>query len=203
MHCGKCGEIVITPPSNEYPPGSRWLCHQCATRRVNSAALLAELYEEVSHFIQDRMGVDISLWLPPEAVLVKSANTLVPREQRILLGKAKYTENHIPILGRRWISNVEVYILRELDYLQAGSVLAHEMFHVYSAANGLNLDHVTEEGTANLWGYLFLRHHPGIESDRHREELLKSMDPVYGAGFRKARDNYKKCTGFQEYLSLL
>jgi hypothetical protein len=85
---------------------------------------------------------------------------------------------------------VEIRIVDGLPATQFGQVLAHEMGHAWLAGcpGGERGGDEEEEGICELLGSWWLQHRGG----RLAAQLLASMeantDPVYGKGFRNARD---------------
>lgn len=202
--CERCGDPSAIPSAaaGTAPPGCHWYCDTCASRPVVCRQDVVELYRLVEAFLKDRLALDLGAWLKPEDVRLSRAASLPgPGRQAATLGRARYLERRVPLLGLRWIDDVEVQLLEKLPFLQAGAVLAHEAFHVYSAKENLRFDALMEEGSANLWAYLLLAMYPGRISWQYRHELLASSDPLYGDGFRAARTNYKRATGFRAYLA--
>lgn len=162
-------------------------------------------YRAVADFTQQHLGLSMHPWLPLNRVTLVNASEWASPSEANKLGEARTrvrqragAGNASPVME---LVNAEVRLVRGLPYLQAAEVLAHEVFHVYSAHKGLGWTPAWEEGTANLWGYLFLAVHPGsLLGESIREGLLQSPDTIYGDGFRCARHAYKQSRGFADYV---
>ena len=198
-HCCLC-EAPLAPAAGAHP-GSYWVCEFCATQPVKNTKDVDKLYGQLSRFFSERMELDLSSWLKVKDIVLSGNQTLYSPERDIIAqGRAHFVERSIPFLGYRQIVRKRVHLLKGLPFIAAGGVLAHEAFHVYSAMCGYQLNEVQEEGSANLVNYLFLRRHPGQLSALCCDALMDSMDPIYGEGFKIAREKYKEVGGFQKYL---
>jgi hypothetical protein len=159
----------------------------------------------VQAYLQRHLGVDLSAWLAPSQVQLVPPHHWPGSPGRVQLGQAR-TQVRVfgGAVGRRELAHAEVLLLQGLGFMEAAEVLAHEAFHVYSAARGLDLTPLQEEGTANLWSYLLLAVHPGSALvEQMRLRMLRDPDAVYGDGFRQARQRYKQAQGFADYLRRL
>lgn len=201
--CGQCGGRVQVP--NPAPRGARlaWWCQSCASQPACHAADVLRLHACVQTYLQCHLAVDLSAWLMPDEVRLVPADHWPGRPGRVQLGQAR---TQVRVFGgagggRRELAQAEVLLLEGLGFMEAAEVLAHEAFHVYSAARGLGLTPLQEEGTANLWSYLLLAVHPGSRLvEQMRLRMLRDPDAVYGDGFRQARLGYKQARGFADYL---
>jgi len=200
--CGQCqGRVQVPDPA---PRGAHlaWWCGACASRPVHQTADVLRLHNCVGAYLRRHLGVDLSAWLTPGQVRLVPQHHWPGRPGRMQLGQAS---TQVRVFGgpggRRELAAAEVLLLEGLGFLEAAEVLAHEAFHVYSAARGLGLTPLQEEGTANLWSYLLLAVHPGSSVvEQMRLRMLRDPDAVYGDGFRQARQRYKQARGFADYL---
>lgn len=91
-----------------------------------------------------------------------------------------------------------------LSALQTEGILAHEVFHLYSARRALNLTQQLEEGAANLVQYLYFKRHAGSESQTLQQAMFADSHVWYGDGFRTARRVYRETNiGFSACLKAL
>lgn len=150
-------------------------------------------YRPVAIFYADRLKVDIR-----SAV---SANQIEmdPRLEPGVAGMAHWSV----VLPDHKVIHPRIRLQPGLSALATSAVLVHEVFHILSAMQRLQLDRVLEEGAANLMQYLFLQHQGAPEARALQLALLNDVDPVYGDGFRMARHAYKRCGGFQAFMQFL
>jgi hypothetical protein len=208
LHTARCCQCTgpVVPASRPNAAGLHWWCNRCAAKPVLDNRSLDGVYDTVAAFAQQHLGLPMRQWLPQDAVRLVNASewgaaaTSPPLGDAVTQVRLHSSGEHESTRGRELL-HAEVRLLRGMPFIQTAEVLAHEAFHVFSASQGLNFTRTWEEGTANLWGYLFLAVHPGSQlSETLREGLLQSPDAVYGDGFRLARRSYKASRGFGDYL---
>lgn len=82
-----------------------------------------------------------------------------------------------------------ILVLEGLTEIYLSGVLAHEIGHAYMFMHDFpELPLKVEEGMAELFSFLWLRSRKGPEVNYRLYLMEKNDDPVYGAGFKKARE---------------
>jgi hypothetical protein len=84
-----------------------------------------------------------------------------------------------------------IYILSGLPYVECISVLAHEYAHVWLNERFIDSTPPEIEGFCNLISEICLGQDKSKMSLLLRENMIKSENPVYGAGFRRMRSKLK------------
>lgn len=203
FQCQRCSGPARWP--TRLSPGQRLhgLCDNCADKAVLHPAQLDEAYHWVSQFLACHLKLHLSPWLKRSDVhLVPPSQWTDAEGHTHTLGLARTQVQPMPHGQPPRLLKAEVYVLLGLSFINTAGVLAHEAFHVYSAAQGLSLDRAREEGSANLWQYLFLTVHPGsAQAEELRCQMLQDPDAIYGQGFREARLAYKQAAGFGAYVA--
>lgn len=115
------------------------------------------------------------------------------------IGLAIHTRTHI--FFKKYSANI--YILDTLNRPQLESVLAHEIFHIYSGYNGLKLEIQNEEGSAELASYYVYQRIGEHATSLHQESMLLNSDEIYGDGFRKVLNLAKQIGGIKKYFNNL
>lgn len=100
-------------------------------------------------------------------------------------------------------------VLKGLPRTHMTAVLAHELGHAFFTLHKFpHLPHQVNEGTCELWAYLWLKHlatmstEPEVREDAnmHIERMQNNIDPVYGDGFRAALKGLSKVSNFIQFL---
>ena len=95
----------------------------------------------------------------------------------------------------------EIYLSNTLKRPRLESVLGHEIFHIYSGYNNLNLSKKNEEGAAELVSYYIFQRIGEFAKDIRQQEMLNNPDNIYGDGFRMAYEMAKREGGIKNYFS--
>jgi len=159
--------------------------------QVNSASQLDGLLERVAAFYRDRLDIQIQASVRPSCIRLDSG---LPTG---VTGLASWT---LQTPGNR-ISNVCIRLMPGDSTLCTAAVLSHEVFHIMSAGWQLKLTQKHEEGMANLAQYLFLRHETGPEAAFLATALHQDDNPIYGDGFREARQVYRREASFRRTMA--
>ena len=86
----------------------------------------------------------------------------------------------------------KIYVLDYFQKIKFAGVLAHELLHVWQYEKGISLSSQLTEGLCNLASYLV---YEDINTDLSRmyiKFLQEDSDPIYGDGFRKVLEVYKR-----------
>lgn len=87
----------------------------------------------------------------------------------------------------------EIYIVSGLPRMQFGSTVAHEAMHGWLAQNGYPpMEDRVEEGLCQVVAYRWLRDQPDPRAKVLRDHIDAHPDPVYGDGFRLAKQSVKR-----------
>ena len=84
-----------------------------------------------------------------------------------------------------------IYVLSGLPYVECIAVLAHEYAHVWLNERFIDSTPPEIEGFCNLISEICLGQDKSKVSLLLRENMMKSENPVYGAGFRRMRSRLK------------
>jgi hypothetical protein len=189
--CSSCGRLIsaaLTGGGVEYEDGRRMcmLCRRTAVDKSEDAeALLGEVRQTLALFGMDVSGVDLPVRLVGEAEL---------RKDRDLTGNTSTAEySHHGRVVRREIE--EITILWGLPRDHCGSVIAHELGHVWLFLQDFpDLPPLVEEGFCELSAFLWLQQRDRPEAEYRIRVMKENEDPVYGQGFRLALESFRRYT---------
>ncbi len=198
--CDLCGAIlsfaaVVTPLGGAFCPSHRDLpqcrlcgapyagrgsnCGPCAATAVNTQDEVREVLPRVRQVLY-AMGVRLSPPVHVQLVSDAQLRTMNPNESGMLAG--------ITVIHGQQV--MEVHIVADLPEVEFGSVVAHECMHAWLAQNGYRrVSPEIEEGICQLVSYRWLRDQSDPRAPLLREQIERSPDPVYGAGFRAVKDS--------------
>jgi len=179
--CGRHGEdrlAVCCGLPADPALGTDWLlCRRCGVTAV-------------------RTQRDVKRVLPPIAARIRalSIRTTTPVQVRLvardeLRGRLDGigTVHGLTVVAGRDV--VDLMVARDLPLVRFGVVVAHEVMHAYLAQQGFGeLPQPVEEGLCELLAHAWLKDQPGRPAEWERRRLVNNPDPVYGDGFRAARD---------------
>ena len=188
-YCSSCGRFV--KPTDLHLTDGRCLCSFCAPSIVSLPQHIEWVNKRVRsilvlHGIND-LPVDIPIKLVTPAEMAKlngsgQVNLLQP-------GLARTSKMTGLFFSR---CKHSIYIFNHLPKIQFAGVLAHEMLHVWQNEKGISLSPMCTEGFCNLGSYVVYAS-IGTEVSRHfMKRLEEDPHPVYGDGFRKVLEVYRK-----------
>ena len=205
--CSQCRRTTARPAAQVLATRCEWWCARCASPPLVNKSDVLRVHGIVDDFLQKHLGLCMTTWLKASDIGLVRPEEWMDASGRYQLGEARtqvrvhHAADGSPTGVMPTLVRAEVRLLLGLPLLDAARVLAHEAFHVFSAARGLDLQPQQEEGIANLWAYLLLAVHPGSEMvEELRVRMLRDADAIYGDGFRWARQGYKRCRGFADFL---
>ena len=194
--CSSCGRLVcehLTGGGMQYPDGVV-ICNRCA---LNGVATQERA---------DALAVEMRSALASVGLKLNSTQTPVRLCQRDELNAAShhnFHENH-PILGvtRTTVTHQKGRILaRNFDCIliqinlpeeHFRTVMIHELTHAWFFYNYYeDLPLKVEEGMCVLMEYIWLKNLDTKDAEYRRREIELNPDPIYGDGFRQARESLK------------
>lgn len=189
--CYSCSRLIcerLTGGGRRYEDG-RTMCNRCRRTAVDSAEEGQDALEEVRATLAD-LGFDlgdvaIPLKLADQLELDECARTGYVRHPTGLARTRFWTQHGVVV--RREVE--EILVLRSLPREHFAAVAAHELGHAWLFLNAFpTLPPLVEEGVCELCEYLWLGTQQTAEADYRRRLIESNPDPVYGAGFREARN---------------
>ena len=187
--CSSCGRFV--KPEDLHLADGRCLCSCCKPSVVSLPQHIEWVNQRVRSILTAK-GIDdlpkdipIQLVSPAEMAklnLLKQINLYQP-------GLAK-TSCAVGLFGSRYKHTI--YIFDHLPKIKFAGVLAHEMLHTWQNEKGLNLSPMRTEGFCNLGSYVVYDAIHTEMSQMLMKNLEKDTDPVYGEGFRRVLEIYRK-----------
>lgn len=196
--CCSCGRLVcaqLTGGGRSYPD-KRTICNLCYRTAVMdqaaAAALVAEMRQQLGRLgmtLHKRAVIPFRLVDTPELERAKKGR----KGQADVLGQTRKqctTNGHGQIIDREV---QEIVILYGLPEEQFRTVALHELCHAWlhlSAYDELPLQ--VEEGLCTLTEYLYLRELNTPSSQARIAALEANPDPIYGEGFRLARQMFER-----------
>lgn len=195
--CTSCSRIVCGPLTGggmRFPDGLV-ICNLCCNSGVvttDQAELLA------GEMRQALKAIGLNLVNAPTPVHLADRDELYRfsrhkhHEEHALLGLARW---QISKAGGRIVDRSFQYIIiqKNLPEFHFRTVMIHELCHAwffYNQYGGLSLE--VEEGMCVLMEYLWLRTQKTQESAYFIQRICEANDPIYGEGFRQARQALKR-----------
>jgi hypothetical protein len=175
-HAGQPAATCCGLPADLALGTDRPLCPRCATTAV-------------------RTQQDVKRVLPPIAARLRSLSirTTTPVQVRLVpFGELQgLLDLHGDVLGvtvSLGSEVVDLMVVRDLPLARFGAVVAHEVMHAYLAQQGFGkLPKEVAEGLCELLAHAWLKDQPGAAAEWERRRIADNPDPVYGGGFRAAR----------------
>jgi hypothetical protein len=204
-YCFSCSRLVtagLTQGGFTYPDG-RVICNICRKTEV--------VRPEKARIVADRVKTELEKWgiclgkftVPLRFVQQYELDLIhhthsTQKPTGITRASLLYSGNNII---RKSVD--DILILFGLPEEHTASVLAHELGHAWLILKHYpQLDEMTEEGLCELIDYFWLSSLNTLESKFRIELKRKNQDPIYGLGFQKAYNSYKKL-GLSELLKYL
>lgn len=191
--CSACGRVIcsrLTRGGTRYPDG-RHVCNVCTRTAVFAEAEGERVFGEVRAYLV-RAGLDLGIiHIPFRFVdaqwLTRLLGPGAPRCAGIIVTRG------VERTGRFVREHTEVIaILGGLPREYLALVIAHELGHYYLNKHRFpRLPLWVEEGIAELFAYLWLSHQRTAAAAARIRAMERSPDPVYGTGFRGARESFR------------
>merc|ERR1711907_144942 len=217
--CFSCDRLVACRQGSVDYADGRASCNICATTAVMGSAEAHSIMQKVACVLHE-LGIQI-----PDA---NSLSIRVVDRNTIKAGLKNFQQNsrissefpqHHPkqALGltakvlkevragrsvNRQRSIDHIALLQGLPAYHMGSVIAHELGHVYLWMKGFpELTADVEEGICELIKFLWLKAVPADAMTTFLlDQMEKNPDQVYGVGFRAARASYLKMSSLKEFF---
>jgi Protein DA1 len=88
---------------------------------------------------------------------------------------------------------INLQVRQDLPLLKFGTTVTHEMMHSYMTQNGFGeVPDRIAEGMCQLLAYAWVIRQDGILAAAERRQIEENPDPVYGDGFREAREAVRR-----------
>ena len=194
--CSSCSRLVcenLTNGGMQYPDGVV-ICNKCSLNGVSTQERA------------DSIAIEMRSALASVGLKLNSTQTPVKLCGRDELNDAShhdFHENH-PILGvtrttttrqkgRILARNFDCILIQiNLPEEHFRTVMIHELTHAWFFYNYYeNLPLKVEEGMCVLMEYIWLRNLDTKDAEFRRKQIELSTDPIYGDGFREARESLK------------
>lgn len=160
--------------------------------------------KKITHAIDETLnllnevGIDANGLISDSTVFLASKNELNQLSNiKNCIGLALYSKDYF-FIGRY---PAKIYLLNTLTRPRLESVLGHEIFHIYSGYNKLQLSRKMEEGVAELISFYIYQRIGEFATIHRQREMLQNPDNIYGDGFREAYEATKMAGGIKNYIS--
>jgi hypothetical protein len=154
-------------------------CKRCAATSLRSQTDVVRELSSIKREL-DALGIRTST---PVRVQLASSGRL----------RAAAGEHALGATVTRGSQVVELLVLRDLPLVKFGSTVAHEVMHAYLAQQGFGrLPGPVAEGLCQLLAYAWVIRRPGPVATAERRSIEENPHPVYGDGFRHARDAVRR-----------
>ncbi len=190
--CASCNRIVcenLTGGGMKYPDGLL-ICNLCGLHGVSTLARAEKLMEEMRSALAS-VGLKLNKAQTPIKLCDRDELHKASRhdfhDERPLLGMARWTitSSNGRIVARTF---KDILIQTHLPEEHFRTVAIHELTHAwFFYHNYRDLPLIVEEGLCVLMEYIWLRSQKNQDARFRRTMISQSLDPIYGDGFRKAR----------------
>lgn len=196
-YCSSCGRFV--KPSDFHLSDGRCFCTYCSPSAVTHS-LHVEWVEERVRSVLSTCGIfDI-----PENIPI---HLVTPAEMARFTGSRQINLQQLGLtltaktVGLFWPScRHDIYIFSQIPRVQFAGVLAHELLHAWQNEKKIVLPPLLTEGFCNTGSYII---YGAIHNDLSRHfirNLENDLNPVYGGGFRKVVQIYKRVRNLSEVM---
>ena len=199
-YCSSCGRFV--KPGDLHLPDGRCLCSYCVPTIVRTQQHIEWVEQRVRPMLAKNGIGDLPASIPiklvsPAEIARLNGSAQVNLNQQGLTKSSK----SMSILGTK--CSHTIYMQDNLPRIRFAGVLAHEMLHVWMNEKGITLQPMLTEGFCNVGSYIVFK---AIDNDLslHMIKLLEQdRDPVYGDGFRKVVEFYRKNNSLTQVMMQL
>ena len=195
--CFSCGRMIgmnLTGGGVRYKDG-RTVCSICRRTAVDDDGTAKEVfsraYQVLSQILDIKLNIDaIVLHLVGQKELDRAfSSNLSPQQSAGLTLTEIITINRAE--SRRSVRNI--LVLNGLPEEHLAVVLAHEIGHAWLFMNHFpKLPEKVEEGICELFEYFWLQQLDAPEAGYRLQMLEENKDPVYGRGYREAKQALSK-----------
>lgn len=199
-YCSSCGRFV--KPSDLHLPDGRCLCPFCVPSVVRLQQHI-DIVEQRVRPVLAKNGIGdlpaaIPIKLVPAAELARlNGSGQVNLNQQGLTKTLKSIGLHGPKCSHT------IYMLDNLQKTRFAGVLAHEMLHVWMNEKGISLQPQLTEGFCNVGSYVVYKAINTEMSLNMIKMLEQDPSPVYGDGFRRVVELYRKCNSLTQVMMQL
>lgn len=159
--------------------GRHRLCARCRPTIVTSAGTARVVINKVRFALNEERGVAVSDGL--HARLVPFVGGNCDRLGQAVLERIVDTDG-------RSSASATLHLKRGLPAIQFASVVAHELAHAWLWENEVRPSRQVDEGIAELCAFWTLGRMGGATAAALQARIAGNRDPVYGAGYREARE---------------
>ena len=195
-HCASCSRIVcksLTDGGMQYPDGVT-ICNLCGLHGVSTQERAERLLGEMRESLAS-VGLKLNSTQTPILLCGRDELNEASRhgfhENRPILGLARWSisSRRGKIISRNF-NNIMIQINLPEEHFR--TVAIHELTHAWFFYNQFqDLPLEVEEGMCVLMEYIWLKSQKNKDSQYRMTIIEESLDPVYGDGFRAARDSLK------------
>jgi hypothetical protein len=151
------------------------LCRRCAATSIRTQA---DVKRELPGVKRQLTGLGIRTVRP---VLVQLAS---PEMLRGIAG-----HDALGATVSRGTDVVDLFVRQDLPLLKFGTTVAHEVMHSYMTQNDFGqVPSRVAEGLCQLLAYAWIIRQNGMLATAERRQIEDNPDPIYGDGFRQARE---------------
>jgi hypothetical protein len=210
--CSACNRLVCGPLSGgdgvQYSD-FRISCNICRKTAIDTLEQAKPAFQEVARFFTNLglifKGLNLRIHLGNSIEYNKlqfgDKTSLTGPGKGQIMGLINKVMIHEGTERRRVVDGIS--ILHGLPRSLFVGIAAHELGHAWLyLAKVDGLPDWMEEGYCNLLTYLYYKNIPVPEGPNWINMLEKDPSPIYGEGFRKVRDAFRK-RGFQESMRYL
>lgn len=189
-YCTSCGRFV--KPTDIHLLDGRCLCSFCKSSIVVTSQHINWVDQKVrAILLKTGFGVlplNIPIQIVTPVQMSKINGTNIVNFNQAGLTKYRSISSTLSSLKKEY----KIYVLDYFQKIKFAGVLAHELLHVWQYEKGISLSSQLTEGLCNLASYLV---YEDINTDLSRmyiKFLQEDSDPIYGDGFRKVLEVYKR-----------
>ena len=205
--CSSCGRLVcdnLTDGGMQYPDGVL-ICNLCSLNGISSQERADKIAEEMRSTLAS-VGLKLNSTQTPVRLCgrdeLNGASHHNFHDNHPILGVTRTTTTHQKgqLLARNFDS---ILIQINLPEEHFRTVMIHELTHAWFFYNYFeNLPLKVEEGMCVLMEYIWLKNLDTKDAEYRRKQIELSPDPIYGEGFREARDslNYMPLKSLLEFI---
>ena len=200
-HSKRCYFCMLPSGNEKILPDGRTLCRSCSAETVDDPAEVQRIFQQVRSDLARDFGFDpahrIRLNIVDLPTLKRRMTQSVSSDDGKPMGVMLYTEEREEITGpggrkreRVKEKRCRIYVLHTMPRDFLFQTFAHELTHDHLRHHvGEVKDQVAEEGFCELIAALYNSRRGKTYLNQAKEQ---NPSPVYGAGYRKMRDLYRK-----------
>ncbi len=205
--CSSCGRLVcdnLTDGGMQYPDGVV-ICNLCSLNGISSQERADKIAEEMRSALAS-VGLKLNSTQTPVRLCgrdeLNGASHHNFHDNHPILGVTRTTTTHQK--GRLLARNFDCILIQiNLPEEHFRTVMIHELTHAWFFYNYFeNLPLKVEEGMCVLMEYIWLKNLDTKDAEYRGKQIELSPDPIYGEGFREARDslNYMPLKSLLEFI---